>query len=176
MRADSQLHRIEAELLTVPRAILCVIFPPVLFIKDIVPMNESDPQENAQSTGDVQYSEDQKPENQGIEAEMTDKTLVQSPDERARAASLSKDQQLLPAKVPGYLLMRRILWICLAGSGREYGKICGDQILHVSSRSGLVAVEPRSRKTGRVIHIPAYYQSAGCGLEQRSAVLYDGIP
>ena len=108
MRADSQLHRIEAELLTVPRAILCVIFPPVLFIKDIVPMNESDPQENAQSTGDVQYSEDQKPENQGIEAEMTDKTLVQSPDERARAASLSKDQQLLPAKVPGYLLMRSL--------------------------------------------------------------------
>lgn len=71
-------------------------------------MNESDPQENAQSTGDVQYSGEQEPESQETIAETCDKTLVQSPEERARTANLSKDRQLLPAKVPGYLLMRSL--------------------------------------------------------------------
>ncbi|QDT89361.1 serine/threonine protein kinase [Gimesia algae] len=71
-------------------------------------MNESDPQENAQITGDVQDSGGQELKNQRSEAETADKTLVQSPEERAQAANLSKDRQLLPAKVPGYLLMRSL--------------------------------------------------------------------
>ncbi|MCA9003736.1 MAG: protein kinase [Planctomycetaceae bacterium] len=71
-------------------------------------MNESDPQENAQSIGDVQSSGELESGNQGSESGVADKTLVQSPEERARAADLSKDRQLLPAKVPGYLLMRSL--------------------------------------------------------------------
>ncbi|MAX40586.1 serine/threonine protein kinase [Gimesia sp.] len=69
-------------------------------------MNESDPQENAQIAGDVQLSEEQ--ERKQRRTETTDETLVQSPEEQARAASLSKDRQVLPAKVPGYLLIRSL--------------------------------------------------------------------
>lgn len=108
MRANRQLHRIEAASLTVSRAVLCVKIPPVFLIKDIVFMNDSDSQQSTRKPGDVQNSGGQEQKNQGSEAETAEKTLVQSPEEQAQAAHLSKDRQLLPAKVPGYVLMRSL--------------------------------------------------------------------
>lgn len=64
-------------------------------------MNQSESQENAPLAEDQQSSEVDQPDS-------NDKTLKQSPEERSQAAHLSKDGLSLPAKVPGYIIIRSL--------------------------------------------------------------------
>ncbi|QDV16630.1 Serine/threonine-protein kinase PrkC [Gimesia panareensis] len=71
-------------------------------------MNEPESQDQADCSRDpaVEGQNEQAPaEDQGGSQE---KTLRQSPEERERAAHLSKDRFSLPAKVPGYVMVRSL--------------------------------------------------------------------
>ncbi|QDT97910.1 serine/threonine protein kinase [Gimesia aquarii] len=71
-------------------------------------MNQSESQE------DMPLAEDQQPvevNEQGVEPSKVDsnsKTLKQSLEERSHAANLSKDGLSLPAKIPGYIIIRSL--------------------------------------------------------------------
>ncbi|MEQ9067095.1 MAG: serine/threonine protein kinase, partial [Gimesia chilikensis] len=71
-------------------------------------MNDPESKDQAGSPGDSSL------ESQNVQAPAGDlddslqKTLRQSPAEREQAAHLSKDRLSLPAKVPGYLMVRSL--------------------------------------------------------------------
>ncbi len=71
-------------------------------------MNQSESQENVPLAEDQQPSEINQPDSQPSNADSNDKTLKQSPEERSQAAHLSKDGLSLPAKVPGYIIIRSL--------------------------------------------------------------------
>jgi len=71
-------------------------------------MNEAEPEENAQLSDDHQPSKGSCQDSVPSEMDSLEKTLKQSPEERSQAAHLSKDRLSLPAKVPGYIVIRSL--------------------------------------------------------------------
>ncbi|QDT42453.1 Serine/threonine-protein kinase PrkC [Gimesia alba] len=69
-------------------------------------MNESESPENTHIPAEDPALEQQESERDCIESQ--EKTLKQSPEEQEHAAHLSKDRFSLPAKIPGYVMMRSL--------------------------------------------------------------------
>lgn len=78
-------------------------------------MNEPESQDQAQCSSDPRLSSPDEQTAEGL-GDSQEKTLRQSPEERARAAHLSQERLSLPAKIPGYIMVR------LLGEG-SYGSV-----------------------------------------------------
>ena len=71
-------------------------------------MNDRDSQERSPLTSEPSSEEAQGHVSENETSSQQDQTLRQSPEERERAAHLSKDRLSLPAKVPGYIMVRSL--------------------------------------------------------------------
>ncbi|MFK7777950.1 MAG: serine/threonine protein kinase [Gimesia sp.] len=71
-------------------------------------MNESEPAEDGLQSDDFKPSRGDHEDSESIEVDFTEKTLRQSSDEKSQAAHLSKDGIALPAKIPGFILIRSL--------------------------------------------------------------------
>ena len=71
-------------------------------------MNESESDEDASLADGFQPSERDCQGAESGEVDSSEKTLKQSSEERSQAAHLSKDRLDLPAKVPGYIMIRSL--------------------------------------------------------------------
>ncbi|WP_299467516.1 serine/threonine protein kinase [uncultured Gimesia sp.] len=71
-------------------------------------MNKSEPEEKAQPADGRPPSEGGCQGSGPCAEDSPEKTLKQSPDERSYAAHLSKDRLSLPAKIPGYIIIRSL--------------------------------------------------------------------
>ncbi len=71
-------------------------------------MNESEPDEHAQPADIHHQPEGDWQDSEPYADVSPEKTLKQSPEERSHAAHLSKDRLALPAKIPGYIVIRSL--------------------------------------------------------------------